>query len=299
MVERIPDFPQLKGSEKIEITHSYEGLARKYFRVRRGTPGFAAFVISHAGFSRRRLDRPLTIVELGVGAGQQTEYIESELRSAGLSPYRILACDKSYHPDDNKEPAQLNLLMNRIRSGELSDRVFPIRYDFDGSSLPIDSESVDLTYMAWVLHHLKNQQYVFNEVARILRKNAGFFIYQVTIEDLANHPLDEFFPSKYAFDAQRYPTRLELKRIFLDAGFTCETPYAIRKDDPKLIDRTFLESIENTTFDSALRIIKDNDPRAFAEGVSRVRKNVEQAEMSGTYRTYFHNRRKIFWGIKQ
>jgi ubiquinone/menaquinone biosynthesis C-methylase UbiE len=283
----------------LEITHSYEGLARQYLQLRWGTPRFAAFVISHAGLHRRPLNKPLTIVELGVGAGQQTEYIETELDSAGFSQYTILAFDKSYQSGSGDETAQLNLLRDRINDGVMSGRVSPVLYDFDGSPLPVASGSVDLTYMAWVLHHLKHKQHVFSEVARIMRKGSTFFMYQVTIEDLRDHPLDEFFPSKYEIDAQRYPTRQELKRMFLNAGFTYEMPYLIRRDDPKLIDRTFLAGIENTTFDSALRMIKDSDSHAFAEGVARVRGVVERAEASGKYRTYFHNRRKIFWGTKR
>ena len=283
----------------MEITHSYEGLARKYYRIRRGTPRFAAFIVSHAGFDKNRRNRPLTIVELGVGSGQQTEFVEKYLNAAGFHNYRILACDKSYQSDSHYGPAQLNLLMDRINKGEISERVVPVQLDFDGFTLPLESASVDLSYMAWVLHHLKDQQGVLNEIARITRKGARHFMYQVTMEDLENHPLDRYFPSKYEYDARRYPTRSQLKRMFESAGFTFEKPYAIKRDDPKLIDRVFLESIENTSFDSALRMIKDDDPLAFAEGVERVRKEVERAEVSGNYRTYYHNRRKVFWGIKQ
>ena len=110
--------------------------------------------------------------------------------------------------------------------------------------------------MAWVLHHLNNKQCVLNEIARITRKGARHFMYQVTIEDIENHPLDEFFPSKYEYDSQRYPTRSQLRQMFYTAGFTYEKPYVIKRDNPRLIDREFLESIENTTFDSALRMIK-------------------------------------------
>lgn len=283
----------------MRISHSYRGLARKYSRVRHGTPGFASFMISHAGLSLLHPHNPLTIVELGVGAGQQTEYIEAGLDSAGLSRYCILACDKSCGLDSSGEPAQLDLLLDRIRKGELSDRVYPVQCDFDGAPLPLASDSTDLTCMAWVLHHLKDQPYVFHEVARINRKGAGFFLYQVTIEDLVDHPLDEFFPSKYRYDLQRYPTLARLQQMFLDARFTYEEPHAIPRDDPKLIDRTFLEGIENTTFDSALRMIKDDDPGAFTKGVARVRREVERAEKSGKYRTYYHDRRKVFWGIKR
>ena len=138
----------------MEITHSYEGLSREYFRYRKGTPRFAAFVVSHTGLDNNPQNRPLTILELGVGSGQQTEFIENRLGVAGISRYKIIACDKSSD--------QLDLLQERIQKGEISNRVVPVPADFDGSPLPVESGSIDLSYMAWVLHHLSNQQGVLN-----------------------------------------------------------------------------------------------------------------------------------------
>ena len=152
---------------------------------------------------------------------------------------------------------------------------------------------------SWVLHHLNNQQDVLNDIARITRKGARHFMYQVTIEDLENHQLNEFFPSKYEYDKQRYPTRSELRQMFHNAGFTYEKPYVIKGDGTRLIDRALLENVENTSIDSVLRMIKDNDPLAFAEGVNRVRREVERAERSGRYRDYRRVDRKVFWGIKE
>jgi ubiquinone/menaquinone biosynthesis C-methylase UbiE len=286
---------------KLTITHSYEGLGQKYFKARKGTPQFAAFILSHAGFGEILSRQPLTIVELGAGSGQQTEFVEKQLLAAGYHRYKILAYDKSFQADKNSEPAQLNILLDRIKKGEISNRVFPTQLDFDGSPLPLESKSVDLCYMAWVLHHLKNQPEVLKEIARILRRGAGFFMYQVTIEDLENHPLDEFFPAKFAYDKQRYPTRAQLKRMFLEAGLTYENPFVIKagEDDPRIIDRSLLADIENTTLDSVLKMIKDDNPVAFDEGVEHVRKEVEKAERSGNYRRYEHVNRTIFRGIKK
>ncbi|OGO00949.1 MAG: hypothetical protein A2Y58_02270 [Chloroflexi bacterium RBG_13_51_52] len=247
-------------------------------------------MISHAGLDGNQFGSPLTIVELGVGSGQQTEFVEKQLASVGISRFKILAYDKSSD--------QLVLLKERIKKGEISDKVIPVQYNFDGKPLPVESESVDLIYMAWVLHHLSYQQAVINEIARIVRKGARLFMYQVTVDAMKNHPLDEYFPTKYKYDKKRYPSRSRLKQLFINAGFTFKRPHAIRGDDPKLIDRTFLEGIKNTSFDSVLKIIKDNEPRVFAEGVARVEKEVEQSESTGNYRLYVHNRRKVFWGIK-
>jgi len=275
----------------MERTYSYDGLSLEYARARKGTPRLAAFVVSHAGLTENYLDKPLTIVELGVGSGQQTEFIEKQLKAKGIHQYQIFAYDKSSD--------QLNLLEDRIKKGEISNKVIPVQYDFDGKSLPLESESADLTYMAWVLHHLAHQQAVLNDVARITRKGARFFMYQVTIEDLENHQLDEFFPMKYEYDKQRYPTRPELIRMFNDAGFTYEEPCIIKKDNIRLIDRSLLENVENTSIDSVLRIIRDNDPAAFAEGVNELKREVERAERAGKYRNYRTVERKIFWGIKE
>jgi ubiquinone/menaquinone biosynthesis C-methylase UbiE len=298
MAERIPGW--LVKNKKVAITHSYEGLGRKYFQARKGTPQFTAFMVSQAGLDKTASDTPLTIVELGVGSGQQTGFMEKQLNSSGFHRYKILAYDKSYHSDSSGEPAQLNLLMDRIKRGEISEKVIPQQLDFDGTPLPLEPESVDLCYMAWVLHHLKNQQGVLNEIARVSRKKARFFMYQVTIEDLENHPLNEFFPDKYEYDKQRYPTRAQLKHMFLEAGFTCEKPHIIKagQDDPRIIDRSLLSDIDDTTLDSALMMIKNDAPRAFAEGIKRVTKEVEKAGSTGVYRQYERIDRTIFWGIK-
>jgi hypothetical protein len=87
--------------------------------------------------------------------------------------------------------------------------------------------------------------------------------------------------------------------MFHSAGFNYEKPFRIGKDHVNVIDREFLRSIENTTIDSVLEIIRNDDRSAFEEGVKRVKKEVEEAEKSGKYRTYFTTVRRVFWGIKK
>ncbi len=286
-------------SKIVNTTHSYEGLGLEYLKARKGTPKFAAFMINQAGLDLNRLSLPFTIVELGIGSGQQTEFVEQELNARGIAEYRILAFDKSYKLSTDKTPGQFDILKERIKKGEISKRVIPIHFDFDGTALPLKSESVDLTYMAHVFHHLINKEQVLNEIARITIKHGRHFIFGVTIEDLKNHPLDEFFPTKYECDSRRYPTEEQLKKMFYSAGFTYENPFRIGKDHVRMMDREFLSSIENTTMDSALKMIKDDDQSAFEEGVQKVKREVEHAEKTGKYRTYFTTVRRVFWGIKK
>ena len=281
------------------ITHSYEGLGFEYLKARRGTPRFAKFMISHAELDRDYHGLPLIVVELGVGSGQQTEFVEKELKTRGISQYRILAYDKSLRINPSDSPGQLDILIDRIKRGEISKRVIPIHYDFDNNSLPLESDSVDLSYMAFAFHHLNSKENVLKEISRITHRGGRHFMLGVTIEDLKNHPLNEFFPTKYEYDSRRYPSRLQLRRMFYSSGFTYEKPYRIGKDNYKLIDREFLVSIENTTLDSALRMIRDENQSVFEEGAQRVKREVEQAERSGSYRSYFSTVRKVFWGIKK
>ncbi len=283
----------------MKMTHSYQGLGLEYLKARKGNPRFAAFMISHAGLNGNYFSLPLTIVELDVGSGQQTEFVEKELKARGINHYRILAYDKSRRLNPDKTPGQLDILIDRIKKGEISEKVIPIHFDFDGASLPLNSDSVDLSYMAHVFHHLTNKKGVFNELARIIRRGRKLFIFGVTLKDLKNLPLDEFFPTKYECEVKRYPTETQLKATFDSAGLTYEQPFRTGKSDVRLIDREFLAGIENTTLDSALRMIKDHDPSAFEEGVKRVKKEVERAEKSGDYRTYFTAIGRVFWGTRK
>ena len=284
----------------METSHSYEGLGLAYLKARRGSPRFAEFMISHSGLNESRPNRPLTILELGVGSGQQTDFVEKELNNRRITHYRILAYDKSHQQNPGDKPGQLDILTERIKRGEISKRIIPVHHDFNQAPLPVESESVDLTYMGHVFHHLTNKQKVLDEIARVTRKGNRLFILGVTLDAMKNHPMDEFFPTKYEYEVGRYPTKTELKALFKSAGFTYEKPFRAGRHNIRPIDREFLTGIENTTIDSALKIIQREDTTAFKEGVMRVRREVEKGESSGNYRRYYSSGRlKVFWGIKR
>lgn len=122
----------------------------------------------------------------------------------------------------------------------------------------------------------------------------------VALEDLKDHPLDEFFPTKYAYEVKRYPTEAQLRVIFEGAGFTYEEPFRTGEHNIRPIDREFLTEIEDTTIDSALKILETEDPSAFKAGGARVLREVELAEKSANYRDYVSSERlRVFWGIKK
>lgn len=276
----------------MNITHSYDGLGSEYLKARKGTPKFAEIMISNALFENDQAGRQYVIVELGIGSGQQTEFVEIELLKRDITKYKIFAYDKSSE--------QLSVLLGRIEKGEISDKVVPTHMDFDVQPLPIETESVDFSYMAHVYHHLSNKKQVYNELNRVTKKSGRHFLLGVVLEDLRDHPLDEFFPTKFEYEKRRYLSERQIKDLFLDSGFSYERPFRVKERIAVSMDREFLASIENTTQDSVLNIMRDEDLPAFQTGVAKVRKEVEQGEKSGTYRAYYYGGRlQVFWGRKK
>jgi len=162
--------------EMMEITNSHAGLGTAYLKARKGSPRFVMFMISHVGPDGNHISLPRMIVELGVSSGQQTEFVEKESRTRGVTQYKILAYDKSHRLNPDETPGQLDILTDRTKNGELSKRVIPTDYDFDEASLPVKSASVDLSYMAHVFHHLTKKERVLDEITRITRRDGTFFI---------------------------------------------------------------------------------------------------------------------------
>jgi len=271
----------------------------EYSKARTGVPGFASFVVSKIVPDIADKNNILNVVELGVGSGQQTEFIEKELTRNGLENYNIYAYDKSFETKSTEKPGQLNVLEQRIHKGEISRKVVPVNFDFDGHQLPIETDRIDFGYMAHVFHHLKNKQEILHEMSRVTHRNGKIFILGATIEDLEHHPLNEFFPMKLEYDAKRYPTEILLRQMFESAGFTYEMPFSPGKSYERPVNRAFLASIENTTLDSVLRMIKVNDLIGFHEGTLKVQKEVEKAEKTGNSRMYSTDMARVFWGHKK
>jgi len=55
---------------------------------------------------------------------------------------------------------------------------------------------------------------VLDDIHRVLSRDGKLFMLGVTTEDLTDHPLNEFFPMKLAFDSERYPSAAELEDLF-------------------------------------------------------------------------------------
>ncbi len=269
------------------FTHSYDGLGKDYLKARKGTPGFARCIVNHVN----RLVTSPVFLELGIGSGQQTEYLEKELSETSIRGYQIHAFDKSSD--------QLNVLQQRIRKREISEQVIPKQLDFDVQPLPLETGSIDISYMAHVYHHLSERSRLYWELNRVTGRGGFHFMLGVSLEDLEDHPLNEFFPTKFEYEKRRYLTERQLQELFLSAGFTFEDPVKVQETVDVPIDRDFLNSIETTSQDSTLALIESEDRTAFQKGVEKIRREVEKGEKAGNYRIYrYGGKLRVFQGEK-
>lgn len=274
------------------ITHDYQGTGSQYAKARKGTPDFIRLMIEKSGLvelAEQAPRRHFSIVEFGAGSGQQTFHMERELGKAGISDYDILAIDKS--------SSQLVVLKDRIRRGEISDRVSPVEHNLDGGGLLIPEGQIDLSYMALVIHHLADKAQGIREIARVSKSGAGLFVYSAALEDLESHILNEFFP-KYEYDARRCPTYEQMKELFEQAGFNYKGPQQIKANNVGLLDNKFLEAVENKTADSVLVLIENERPDLFMEGVRNLRFVVEKSKRTGKFRQITTYPTTVFWGVK-
>jgi SAM-dependent methyltransferase len=155
---------------------------------------------------RRRITRLLegvkpsdTILEVGCGTGRYTIPI------AELSRARVIGVDQ--------EPRMLEVAREKDRDKRIDWR--------SGTAyrLPIADQTVDLVFMAMLVHLLKQRTKALKEAARVVRQAGQLTIWTFTPGHIENYYLNGFFPSIRAIDLARFPPPSRLERDLLVAGF--------------------------------------------------------------------------------
>lgn len=113
------------------------------------------------------LDSSLTVVDIGCGIGNAASLI---------APYvqRVIGIDR--------EPAMLQQAMNRP---DLADNI--VYLEGEATTLPLDSQSIDVALFCLVLHHIESVKQVILEARRVVRNNG-----RILIIDMQQHTRDEY-----------------------------------------------------------------------------------------------------------
>jgi len=101
-----------------------------------------------------------TLLDLGTGPGQ------IPIKLAKRDPHiRVIGIDLS--------TAMLKIAVERARQEQVSSRVFFLKAN--ATSIPVETNSVDLLICNSTLHHFQNPVLVFNEVNRVVKKGGGVY----------------------------------------------------------------------------------------------------------------------------
>jgi len=171
--------------------------------VRASGEDFEYFVNLRVAMMKARLDRKVpgyrvsTLLDFGCGTGATERFLEEAFTTS-----RIVGVD----------PSVECLRLARLTSTKT-------RYiELIGTSLPLESGSIDLIYCNGTFHHIAPSQrnQVLNELCRVLPAGGFAFIY----ENNPCNPLTIRAMRVNPFDKDAHPIRLtELRKLCLHAGF--------------------------------------------------------------------------------
>ncbi|MGC8737835.1 MAG: class I SAM-dependent methyltransferase [Candidatus Hydrogenedens sp.] len=138
----------------------------------------------------------------------------------------------------------------------------------DAQNIPCRNNSFDAITGIYVLHLLDNIPQMLAECRRILKKGWILFVSAPHLF-IKNHPLNQFFPSFYQIDSQRFPKEEQMVNMLSDAGFyNIRQEYYISVRD--WLSEEYLQKIRSR-FISTLRLIPDDE---FNEGLMKMEEEV-------------------------
>ena len=95
-----------------------------------------------------------------------------------------------------------------------------VRYEHGrGEAIPLPNNSVDLTFMSMIFHHLDDPILAARECRRVLRDGGTAFLRAGTRERISSYPYVDFFPESHPILEDCLPTSAFIREVFESAGF--------------------------------------------------------------------------------
>ncbi|MGQ9733631.1 MAG: class I SAM-dependent methyltransferase [Candidatus Bipolaricaulia bacterium] len=135
----------------------------------------------------------------------------------------------------------------------------------DAQALPFPGKSFDFAFMCLVLHHLEDKARALAEMARVLVPGGRGLIWTVSHQQIAAHPLNEFFPSLAELDLKRFPPIATIKALMEAAGFATIQVEPIAFQERLPLSR-YIEKVRNK-YISTLSLLSQEE---FSTGLARL-----------------------------
>lgn len=140
------------------------------------------------------------ILDIGCGTGAYT------LPLAALAKSKAIAVDPS-----------IGMLRHTQRRLVVSSDLALLQAD--GEQLPLRSNSVDLVFMSYVLHQVRDRKHLLSEAFRVLRQGRYIAILTSSHKQLKLDMVHRYFPGVLRLNLNRFPSLPELRRLLSASGF--------------------------------------------------------------------------------
>ena len=241
----------------------YDQLAAGYDAHRRGSgPYFDALLALAKAASGTR------VLEIGAGTGNNTAALldAHSCRLTALEPSREM--------------------LQRGHAKKLSATWIRAT----GMALPFRRDTFHFLFGTYMLHHVPDLPAFFKECHRVLTPRGIAAFVTVPQEFIANHPMNDYFPSFAKIDLARFQPVPQAETALRAAGFhNIQSRNTI--DQPRPIDYAYSEKIAGK-FISTYDLLP---PEEFAQGVRRLRADVSD---QGALERPMAREATLAWGRK-
>jgi len=214
---------------------------------------------------KTRIEPGSLILDIGCGTGAYT------LPLAALAQSKVIAVDPS-------------IGMLRHTQGKLVASSDLALLQADGQQLPLSSNSVDLVFMSYVLHQVRDRKHVLSEAFRVLRGGRNIAILTSSHKQLRLDLVHRYFPGLLRLNLGRFPSLPEIRSLLTASGFR-----RIGLSQLSTAQRTSLQALRDKVegkYLSALALLPEEQ---FQEGltvfVSKLEQDFPKGELIYTHST--------------
>ena len=205
------------------------------------------------------------ILDIGCGSGAYT------MPLAALARSRAIAVDPS-------------IGMLRQMQGKLAASSDLALLQADGEQLPLRTNSVDLVFMSYVLHQVRDTKHLLSEAFRVLREGRSIAIITSSHKQLRLDIVHRYFPRVLRLNLNRFPSLPEIRSLLSASGF-CRIGLSQISTAEKTSLQALREKVEGKYISALALLPEEQFQKGFRVFDRRLERDFPQGELMYTHST--------------
>ena len=187
-------------------------------------------------------DRPLTILDIGCGTGNYTDFFQKLTKAEG---WRIYGIDSAEGMIEKARKKNSHII---FQEGKAENLLWaPDFFDF--------------IYMTDVIHHIPDIHRMFREIQRVLNSQGKVCIVTQSHRQIEARPIARFFPGTIRVDRERYPRIHEILDAAHEAGLLFLKQEVLFEGEPVELNEDYLAVVRKKGY-SMLHLITGEEYQA-------------------------------------